>query len=302
MRNLINTTIDHKFKGKKLKDFLRFDLDLSSRMLKNLAKHDQIFINRKIVRLNYLVKGGEKLTINLDKDETMDIKPVCMPLTIVYEDDSLIVVDKPPYLVVHPTKRHQEDTLTNGLLYYFREKNENNIVRFISRLDMNTSGLIMVAKNQFSHSYFARLPETEKIVKEYLGITEGEFASMAGTIDEPINRDAEPDHRHLISPEGQRAVTHYQVLHSSCGFSLVRFTLDTGRTHQIRIHTAHLGHPIVHDNLYGANQDPLDERQFLHAAYLKFTHPMTRQVIELQSDLPVDMKNFILAKTDWHSY
>jgi 23S rRNA pseudouridine1911/1915/1917 synthase len=116
MRNLINTTIDHKFKGKKLKDFLRFDLDLSSRMLKNLAKHDQIFINRKIVRLNYLVKGGEKLTINLDKDETMDIKPVCMPLTIVYEDDSLIVVDKPPYLVVHPTKRHQEDTLTNGLL------------------------------------------------------------------------------------------------------------------------------------------------------------------------------------------
>lgn len=297
MRNTINQVIEAEYKGKKLRDFLKFDLKLSSRMIKNLAKNDLIFINRKAARMDYIIKGGERLTINLDKEESQNIKPIKMDLSVVYEDDSLIVIDKPPFMVVHPTKSHQEDTLANGLLYYFNEHNDNSIVRFVSRLDMNTSGLIIVAKNQFTHSYFARLKDEDKIIKEYTAITEGEYETTSGTIDLPISKEALENFRREVREDGQVAITHYKVIEILDGYSLVKFQLETGRTHQIRVHSSYIGHPLVNDVLYGGKEvGTVNDRQFLHASYLRFKHPMTKNIIELHSDIPIDMKEFILSK------
>lgn len=297
MRNTINQIIESEFKGKKLRDYLKFDLKLSSRMIKNLAKNNLVFINRKASRMDYILKGGERLTINLDKEESQNIKPVKMDLTVVFEDDSLIVLDKPPFMVVHPTKSHQEDTLANGLLYYFNEHKDNSIVRFVSRLDMNTSGLIIVAKNQFTHSYFARLKDEDKIIKEYIAITEGEYGVSSGTINLPISKEALENFRREVRDDGQIAITHFNVLELLDGYSVVKFRLETGRTHQIRVHSSSIGHPLVNDVLYGGKSlgTALD-RQFLHASFLKFIHPMTGNILELHSDIPIDMKEFILSK------
>ncbi len=297
MRNTINQIVETEFKGKKLRDYLKFDLKLSSRMIKNLTKNNLVYINRKASRMDYILKGGERLTINLDKEESQNIKPVKMDLTVVFEDDSLIVLDKPPFMVVHPTKSHQEDTLANGLLYYFNEHKDNSIVRFVSRLDMNTSGLIIVAKNQFTHSYFARLKDEDKIIKEYIAITEGEYGVSSGTINLPISKEALENFRREVRDDGQIAITHFNVLELLDGYSVVKFRLETGRTHQIRVHSSSIGHPLVNDGLYGGKSlgTALD-RQFLHASYLKFIHPMTGNILELHSDIPIDMKEFILSK------
>lgn len=293
-RNVLKVTIDESFKGQLLRDFLRNELKLSGRNIKRLAIDRHIFIGRKSVRLDYKIRGGETLLINLDREEEQNITPVPMELVIVYEDTSLVVVDKPPFLVVHPTKSHQDDTLTNGLLYYFKKNHDPSIVRLVSRLDMNTSGLVLVAKNQFTHSAFARYGEQEKTVKTYLAITQGIWQEKQGTIDAPIYWPDQNDYRRYVHELGQPSITHYKVLDEFSGYSLVEFTLETGRTHQIRVHSTYLGHPIVGDELYGGPLFSDTPRQFLHAWQLDFIHPMTKQRIKLQADLPEDMTAFIL--------
>ena len=294
-RNVLKVTIDERFKGQLLRDYLRSELRLSGRNMKRLAMDRHIFIGRKSVRIDYKIRGGETLLVNLDREEEQDMVAVPMDLAIVYEDSSLVVVDKPPFLVVHPTRNHHDDTLTNGLLYYFKQKNDPSIVRLVSRLDMNTSGLVLVAKNQFTHSAFARYRGKEKTVKTYLAITQGIWQDKQGTIDAPIYWPDPNDYRRCVHDLGQPSVTHFEVLEEFSGFSLVEFILETGRTHQIRVHSTHLGHPIVGDELY---EGPLlgdHPRQFLHAWQLQFIHPMTKEKIKLQAELPEDMKQFILS-------
>lgn len=293
-RNVLKVTINESFKGQRLRDFLRNEIKLSGRNMKRLAMDRQIFIGRKSVRLDYKICGGETLLVNLDREEEQDMVAVPMDLAIVYEDSSLVVVDKPPFLVVHPTKNHHNDTLTNGLLYYFKQRNDPSIVRLVSRLDMNTSGLVLVAKNQFTHSAFARYRGKEKTVKTYLAITQGIWQDKQGTIDAPIYWPDPEDYRRSVHELGQPSVTHFKVLKEFSGFSLVEFILETGRTHQIRVHATHLGHPIVGDELYGGPLLGNPPRQFLHAWQLQFIHPMTKERIQLQADLPKDMKQFIL--------
>lgn len=295
-RNVMRVELTTEDRGRRLKDYLKNRLHLSGRNIKRLAMDRQIYVDRRRVHLDYKIRGGERLVLNLDREEDQDMARVAMDLTIVYEDSSLVVVNKPPFLVVHPTRNHQDDTLTNGLLWHFQETNDPAIVRLVSRLDMNTSGLVLVAKNQFTHSAFARAKAGEKPLKTYLAITAGHWAEPAGLIDAPIHWPDKQDYRRMVDEAGQPSRTRYKVLEEFSDFSLVEFILETGRTHQIRVHASHLGHPLVGDELYGGPLLEEKPRQFLHAWKLQFRHPMTGQELSLKALLPQDMADFIKTR------
>lgn len=292
-RNVMKVTLEAKDRDKRLRDYLRNDLKLSGRNIKRLAMDRQIYIGRKSVQLDYVIKGDEILHLNLDRVESQDMEKVKMDIDIIYEDSSLIVINKPPHLVVHPTRNHKADTLTNGLLYHFFETGDPAIVRLVSRLDMNTSGLVLIAKNQFVHSAFARYKGEDQSVKTYLGITAGTWDPTTGTIDAPIHWPDPADYRRVVAESGQPSRTQYKVISEFNDFSLLRFVLETGRTHQIRVHSNFMGHPLVGDELYGGLLSGDHPRQFLHAYKLEFTHPMTGERISLKAPLPDDMREFI---------
>lgn len=292
-RNVMKRELSEKDRGLRLRDYLKNRLDLSSRNIKRLAGDRQIYVDRKRVHLDYRIKGGESLVLNLDREEEQDMARVPMNLDIIYEDSSLVVVNKPPFLVVHPTRNHKDDTLTNGLLWHFQETGDPAIVRLVSRLDMNTSGLVMVAKNQFIHSAFARAKEEDKPVKTYLAISDGYWPMKSGVIDAPIHWPDQDDYRRVVDVEGQNSRTRYRILDEFSGFSLVEFILETGRTHQIRVHASHMGHPLIGDELYGGPIFEERPRQYLHAWKLDLRHPMTNEKLNLLAPLPKDMAVFM---------
>lgn len=280
--------------GMKLGEYLRKVASFSGRLIKGAAIQGRIRINGNIVKLNYVLKSKDIIEFDVVKEESQNIEPEKMDIDVVFEDKDIIVVNKSPGMVVHPTKSYQSGTLANGLLYYFKEKGENCIVRLVSRLDMDTSGLIIVAKNQFSHMALARDMQRKDFEKSYYAIVHGNMKDKKGTIDLPIYRDEEAGIRRVIDDRGQRSITHYEVVKSFNNADLVRLTLETGRTHQIRVHLSYLGHPIYGDSLYGENQDEdFINRQALHAYKLAFPHPRTSQITILETDIPNDMKCLI---------
>jgi len=197
-------------------------------------------------------------------------------------------------MVVHPTKSHPTGTLSNGILNYFIKNKENCIVRLVSRLDMDTSGLIMVAKNQFAHMNLAKAMEENKIVKSYLAVVHGKLKSKEGVIDRQIGRPSEDSIKREVCSSGQRSVTHFKVIKEYEDSSLVELTLETGRTHQIRVHLSYLGNPIYGDTLYGVEEDyKVINRQALHAYKLIIPHPRTGEILSLVSNLPEDIDDLI---------
>ncbi len=293
MKNKLTFIIDELDDKMRLNLYLKEKQKLSSRFIKSAAIEKRIEVDGKKVKLNYVVKTGEKVEIDVEKEETQDMEPQKLDsLEIAYEDSDIIVVNKPPNIVVHPTKSHPDKTLANGLLYYFKEKGENSIVRLVSRLDMDTSGLILVAKNQFSHMSLARDMNLESFEKGYVAVVHGNLQNKSGTIDKPIYRTGGDSIRRIIDERGQRSITHYEVVESYAKGDLVRLHLETGRTHQIRVHLCSIGHPIFGDLLYDGKDD-LIKRQALHAYKLHFPHPKTGEIIKLETKLPDDIKNLI---------
>lgn len=276
----------------KIREFLKHKINLSTRFIKKAAIEKRITVNGCVVKMNYVLRLGNKVEIDTFRDENQNIIPQKMDISVVYEDQDLIVINKPAGIVVHPTRRHPEGTLANGLLYYFKEKGENCIVRLVSRLDMDTSGLILVAKNQFSHMSLARDMKLDSFKKGYLALVKGNLREKAGTIDKPIYR-TEEDIRRIIDDRGQRSITHYEVVESFEKGDLIRLQLETGRTHQIRVHLNSIGHPILGDTLYGGEDNNIIGRQALHAYKLSFPHPRHGKVVELEIDLPEDIKQLI---------
>lgn len=276
----------------KIREYLKNKLNISSRFIKKASIEKKIEVNGIPVKMNYMLKAGDKIEIDLSREESQNIDPEEIDISVIYEDEDVIVVNKPSGMVVHPTKSYQNGTLANALLYYFKEKGENCIVRLVNRLDRDTSGLVLIAKNQFAHMSLARDMELDSFKKEYIAVVMGNLSEKTGVIDMPIYRTGGDSINRVIDERGQRSITHYKVEKSLINADVLKLRLETGRTHQIRVHLSSIGHPIYGDTLYGGD-DLIIKRQALHASSLSFPHPRDGRLIELEIDIPEDIKNLI---------
>lgn len=278
----------------KLRDLLKRRLGLSTRLLRKLKDQNGIVCGENVALLHERFVPGDVITVNLPK-ETSYFEPEDIPIQIVYEDETLLVLNKQPGVVVHPTKGHKEHTIANGLMKHMTDRGESYKIRFINRLDMGTSGLLLVGKNSHCQDEFTRQAREGKVTKEYIAVVHGSVIENNGVIDLPIGMEQDGPRR-IVDEAGYPSVTRYwtQVRFAS-GFSQVRLVLETGRTHQIRVHMAHMGHLLVGDTLYGA-VDEIDRqmgRQALHAARLVFSHPVTGEFLDLEAPLPLDMEELL---------
>ncbi len=240
------------------------------------------------------LNAGDELTIQITEDQpSAGILPVRLPLDIVYEDEDLLVVNKPSGMPVHPSVHNYENTLANALMYYFTARNIPFVFRCINRLDRDTSGLLIIARHGLSGAVLSEMSAARQIHREYLAVVEG-ILPESGTIDAPIARlEGSALMRCVDRERGQRAVTHFRRLAVCPPLSLASITLETGRTHQIRVHMSHIGHPLAGDFLYNPGSAAPISRQALHSHRLEFAHPVTGEPLSFTCEMPSDMQNLI---------
>ena len=277
-----------------LYDYMTGILGLSNRFTKKAAKEKRLFVNGQKADLRRLLSPEDKLKIIMDSNESQDIALEDISINIVYEDQDILIVDKPPFMLVHPTPNFPKGSLAAGVLYHFNKQQENHIVRLVSRLDRDTSGLVLIAKNAYAHMRLSEYNERNEIIKIYKAVVHGHMAPPAGTIDLPIGKDHEPSSfRRIVRSDGQKAITHYKTLEVLKAASVLELRLDTGRTHQIRVHLSHLGHSILGDSLYNSSESTWINRQALHAARLEFNHPRTDEALSFEVPFPQDIEHLI---------
>ena len=320
-------TVTEKDKELSVKELLRRNFHFSSRLLTKLKKNDLVTVGGFPVRGWMKLQAGDKLTITLP-EETCDFLPEDIPIETVFEDEHLLVINKQPGYVVHPTKGKPNNTIANGIMKKMADDGAMYKIRFANRLDMNTSGLLIIAKSSFVQESLIQQMKRNQVEKRYLAVLDGIIMEENGTVDKPIDRpDPDEVERWILPVEsgGYDSVTHYTVLRrfkndspEGCpsGYTLAELKLETGRTHQIRVHMASIGHPVTGDHLY-CNGDPFEyrrtlkekhlcsesfcsdtanpyiKRQALHAYTLSFTHPVSGEKLELEAPLPDDMKTLI---------
>lgn len=280
---VIEYTVEDYFEGKKLISFLRGHVKISVRLLRSLKRVEGgIRINGENARTIDLLHKGDRVTLSIPEDDNHSI-PIEYPLDIIYEDDDVLVIDKPAMLPMHESHNHQGDTLANAVAGYLLKKGKSLSFRAVGRLDKGTSGLVICALN--SHSA-ARL--SGNFEKTYYAMATGRYEGE-GTIDKPIYRPDPMKTYRTADDRGDRAVTHYKVLESADGYSFLEIQLETGRTHQIRVHFAYLGTPLFGDRMYGTEHEII-KRQALHCGRVVFNHPVTGERLELTARLPEDME------------
>lgn len=268
-----------------------FDKDYSRVYYSNLIKEGNVLINGNKVSPSYKVKENDNISIIFAKKESnLDLEPYDCPLNILYEDDYLLVIDKPKGLVVHPGDGHHNDTLVNALIYAKKELSTVNgleRVGIVHRIDKDTSGLLLVCKNDFVHNKIAEQLKDHSMHREYIALVDGVIKTDVGKIIGRIGRDKENRLRMAIDPiAGKEAVTHFEVLKRYKKYTLIICKLETGRTHQIRVHMSSIKHPIVGDKLYGGSSEIYDNGQLLHAYKLTFYHPILKMEMSIESPLP----------------
>lgn len=281
---MLEFTVDKDFEKLTVGRFLRTYCSVSARTLAKLKREEgSILVNGTPVRAVDPVSIGDKISILIPSANSEGVTPVDLPIDVVYEDEYLIVLNKPPFMPVHPTKVHQEDTLANALCFYAESRGEQYAFHAVNRLDRNTSGLVLVAKDRHTASVLSNIPVT----KYYTAFVQGKIAEK-GTVNAPIALAKDSKIVRKVTPEGKSAVTHYEPIGLGCGFTVLKLHLETGRTHQIRCHMSYIGHPLLGDDLYGGSFDNIN-RHALHCGYISFVHPIKNISLELYSDLPEDM-------------
>ena len=254
-----------------------------------------ILVNQKWAYVKTILNPDDKLEIHLEETASSEhIVPVELPFSIVYEDEDILVVNKPAGMPIHPSLNNYENSLANGLMWYYTQQGKPFIFRCTNRLDRDTSGLTVIAKHLISSSILSSMGARHEIKREYLAIVRGSVTPPSGTIDAPLARPGSSILERKVDFEhGERAVTHYKVVEEKNGHSLVSLILETGRTHQIRVHMQYLGFPLVGDYLYNPDMEYI-HRQALHSWKLSFIHPITREPMEFTAELPDDMKKILL--------
>lgn len=299
MERILEYFISQEDSGKSIKDFLQ-EQGYSRQNLVELKKiPESILLNGVWEYVTCKLTKGDTLRIQIKEEESSEkIPPIRLPFPVVYEDEDIVVVNKPADMPIHPSLNNYENTLGNAAAYYFMQQGKPFIFRCVNRLDRDTTGLTILAKHMISCSMLQSDMVERKISREYLAIVEGVFDHTEGTIDAPIGRKEGSTIERIIDYEkGERAVTHYKVLEQKENVALLALRLETGRTHQIRVHMTSIGHPLVGDFLYNPQNKGMT-RQALHAWKLSFTHPITKSVMELEAPIPEDMKTFLNCRKE----
>ena len=262
--------------------------DYSRSQIKQLLDGGNITVNGKTEKAKYKVKSGDVIRLEEPETKTLELRPENIPLDIVYEDDDVIVINKPQGMVVHPAPGHDEHTLVNALLYHCPLSTINGTFRpgIVHRIDKDTSGLLMVAKNDKAHRSLAKQLKDKTNIREYVALVHGRIAEDEGTINAPIGRSLKDRKKQAVVKDGRNAVTHFEVLKRYRDYTFVKCILETGRTHQIRVHMKYIGHPLVGDPLYGPKKTIKGNGQFLHAGKLGFVHPTTEKLLIFEAPLP----------------
>lgn len=280
-----------------VRQVLNQEFNLSYNLLIKLKKDKRILLNDVPTYVDVQISVGDVISVNIDfYEDNSNIVATPMNLNILYEDESFLILDKPAGIPVHPSILHFENSLSNGVKYYFDSIGLHKKIRPVNRLDRNTSGIVIFAKNEYVQNSLSKQMDDKTFVKKYISICEGAFSKKEGTIDFPIARRENSIIERCVDSSGDIAITHYKVLKefnikdTICSELLIN--LETGRTHQIRVHLAYLGHPIVGDSLYG-NESSLINRQALHAYEVQFIHPITKNKMKIISEVPKDIQNLL---------
>lgn len=263
--------------------------DYSRSQIQQWLKDERVMVNGTTVKANYKVKAGDQVTIAVPEPTVLELTPENIPLEIVYEDEDVAVVNKPQGMVVHPSAGHPNGTLVNALLFHMQNLSSiNDVIRpgIVHRIDKDTSGLLMIAKNDFAHESLAKQLKEKTSLRKYVALVHGVIPHEKGVIDAPIGRSKTDRKMQAVIEEGKPAVTHFQVLERFADFTLVELQLETGRTHQIRVHMKYIGYPLAGDPVYGPKKTLPGKGQFLHAQVLGFEHPRTGEFLTFTAPLP----------------
>lgn len=276
-----------------VKEVLKAEFSMSDRLLLKLKKLDRIYLNGDVTSVNHLVLENDLIECYLDYEEdNSNIVPIEMPLNIIYEDEAYIVVNKPAGIPVHPSMDHYTDSLSNGIAFYFNQIGLKKKIRPVNRLDKDTSGIVIFAKNEYIQECLVRQMKSKEFIKKYIAVVNGNLDNLEGTINAPIARKEGSIIERCVSETGDIAITHYKVLKRKPNFDIVECILETGRTHQIRVHFAYLGHSLLGDTLYGTSSN-LINRQALHAYEVEFTHPLSKKKVKYIATVPEDLNKLM---------
>ncbi len=272
---------------KRIDSYLAEELNVSRSKIQKLVKQGLILVNEKVVSNNYVVKLGDSIVVNDDLNYDISVEAEDIPIDVVYEDDYLLVINKASGMVVHPAPGHYTGTLVNALLYRFQLSQKDKMrPGIVHRLDKDTSGLMLVAKNDEVHDALSRMIANKEVERHYLAIVDGVIKHDTGTIDAPIGRDANNRQKMAVTDvHGKEAITHFRVLETFSNHSLVECILETGRTHQIRVHMAYIGHPVSNDPMYGRGKST-EFGQMLHSKSIRFVHPKTGKEMYFEVEPP----------------
>ena len=283
--------------GIRIDTYLSDNLDISRSKIQKLIKQEKILVNDKVVNNNYIVKASDFIIVNDELDFDIKVEPENIKIDVVYEDDYLCVINKESGMVVHPAPGNYSGTLVNALLYKFGKESTTNIrPGIVHRIDKDTSGVLVVAKDDKTLELLSELLKKKEIKRTYWAIVDGIIPHSTGTIDAPIGRDITNREKMCVTDINSKdAITHFKVLKrfEKTKQTLIECNLETGRTHQIRVHMAYIGYPIYNDPVYGKNKNTTSFGQFLHSKKISFIHPITNELIEIETELPKEFKEYI---------